>query len=124
MLIDYYRALETSMKKQSEIQLAKEEWKELRNKFHEERAKSVMVDFKIRKKDISHQLDLLEKNTIEYDEDKTRKTKKAIGKLMLDVINEDFLEKEYNVPSQKKMDAAFEEYKKMENVSAWRTTRV
>jgi len=34
------------------------------------------------------------------------------------VINEDFLEKEYNVPSQKKMDAAFEEYKKMENVSA------
>jgi len=50
---------------------------------------------------------LLEKNTIECDEDKTRKTKKAIGKLMLDVINENFLDKEYKVPSQKKMDAAF-----------------
>ena len=123
-LIHDYRTLETSMEKQSEIQLAKTEWKEIRNKFHEERAKSVIADFKIRKKDISHQLDLLEKNTIEYDEDKTRKTKKAIGKLMLDVINENFLDKEYKVPSQKKMDAAFEEYKKMENVSAWRTTRV
>ena len=123
-LIHDYRTLETSMEKQSEIQLTKEEFKKIMKKGHEEEKKMRTADFKTIKKDISHQLDLLEKNTIEYDEDKTRKTKKVIGKLMLDVINEDFLEKEYNVPSQKKMDAAFEEYKKMENVSAWRTTRV
>ena len=123
-LIHDYRTLETSMEKQSEIQLTKEEFKKIMKKGHEEEKKMRTADFKTIKKDISHQLDLLEKNTIEYDEDKTRKTKKAIGKLMLDVINEDFLEKEYNVLSQKKMDAAFEEYKKMENVSAWRTTRV
>ena len=47
MLIDYYRALETSMKKQSEIQLAKEEWKEVQDKFYEERKQSVIADFKI-----------------------------------------------------------------------------
>ena len=65
------------LEKQSKIQLAKEEWKELRNKFHEERKQSVITDFKIRKKDISHQLDLLEKNVIDDDEDKQRKTKKC-----------------------------------------------
>ena len=101
-LIHDYRTLETSMEKQSEIQLTKEEFKKIMKKGHEEEKKMRTTDFKTIKKDISHQLDLLEKNTIEYDEDKTRKTKKAIGKLMLDVINEDFLEKEYNVPSQKK----------------------
>ena len=110
MLIDYYRALETSMNKQSEIQLAKEEWKELRNKFHEERAKSVIADFKIRKKDISHQLDLLERNTIKYDEDKTRKTKKMLDLLMLKLIHEDFINKTYRVSSRSKMRPALGKY--------------
>jgi len=71
MLIDYYRTLETSMEKQSEIQLTKEEFKKIMKKGHEEEKKMRTADFKTIKKDISHQLDLLEKNTIEYDEDKT-----------------------------------------------------
>jgi len=112
------------MKKQSKIKLTKEEFKKIMKKGHEEEKKARTADFKTIKKDISHQLDLLEKNTTEYDEDKTRKTKKVIGKLMLDVIDEDFLMKEYNVPSQKKMQAAFEEYQKMENVSGWRKTTI
>ena len=110
MLIDYYRALETSMKKQSEIQLAKEEWKELRNKFHEERAKSVIADFKIRKKDISSKLDLLEKNVIDDDEDEQRKTKKMLDLSMLKLIHEDFINKTYSVPSRSKMRPALGKY--------------
>ena len=110
MLIDYYRALETSMKKQSEIQLAKEEWKNLNKKFHEERAKSVMVDFKIRKKDISRQLDLLEKNVIDDDEDKQRKTKKMLDLSMLKLIHEDFINKTYSVASRSKMRPALGKY--------------
>ena len=110
MLIDYYRALETSMKKQSEIQLAKEEWKNLNKKFHEERAKSVMVDFKIRKKDISRQLDLLEKNVIDDDEDKQRKTKKMLDLLMHKLIHEDFINKTYRVASRGKMRPALGKY--------------
>ena len=110
MLIDYYRALETSMKKQSEIQLAKEEWKNLNKKFHEERAKSVIADFKIRKKDISRQLDLLEKNVIDDDEDKQRKTKKMLDLLMHKLIHEDFINKTYSVPSRSKMRPALGKY--------------
>jgi len=66
------------LEKQSKIQLAKEEWKEVQDKFYEERKQSVIADFKIRKKDISHQLDLLEKNVIDDNEDKQRKTKKNV----------------------------------------------
>ncbi len=109
-LIHDYRTLETSMEKQSEIQLAKEEWKEIRNKFHEERAKSVIADFKIRKKDISHQLDLLEKNVIDDDEDEQRKTKKMLDLSMLKLIHEDFINKTYSVPSRSKMRPALGKY--------------
>ncbi len=110
--------------KQSKIQLTKEEFKKIMKKGYEEEKKVRTADFKTIKKDISHQLDLLEKNTTEYDEDKTRKIKKAIGKLMLDVINEDFSMKEYNVPSQKKMDIAMTKYREMENVYGWRKTTI
>ena len=98
------------MQKQSEIQLAKEEWKEVQNKFNEERKQSVIADFKIRKKDISHQLDLLEKNVIDDDEDKQRKTKKILDLLMLKLIHEDFINKTYRVASRSKMRSALGKY--------------
>ena len=98
------------LEKQSEIQLAKEEWKELRNKFHEERKQSVIADFKIRKKDISSKLDLLEKNVIDDDEDKQRKTKKMLDFLMLKLIHEDFINKTYRVASRGKMRPALGKY--------------
>ena len=98
------------MQKQSEIQLSKEEWKEVQNEFSEERKQSVMADFKIRKKDISHQLDLLEKNVIDDDEDKQRKTKKILDLLMLKLIHEDFINKTYRVPSRSKMRPALGKY--------------
>ena len=110
MLIDYYRALETSMKKQSEIQLAKQEYEDLNKKFYEERKQLVMTDFKIRKKDISHQLDLLEKNVIDDDEDKQRKTKKMLDLLMHKLIHEDFINKTYRVTSRSKMRPALAKY--------------
>ncbi len=122
MFIDYYRALETSMNKQSEIQLAKEEWKNLNKKFHEERAKSVIADFKIRKKEISHQLDLLEKNVIDDDEVKQRKTKKILDFLMLELIHEDFENKTYRVPIREKMRPAFRKYMNIKR--AERTTKL
>ena len=98
------------MQKQSEIQLAKEEWKEVQNKFYEERKQSVIADFKIQKKDISHQLDLLEKNVIDDDEDKQRKTKKMLDLLMHKLIHEDFINKTYRVPSRSKMRPALGKY--------------
>ena len=98
------------MQKQSEIQLAKEEWKEVQNKFNEERKQSVIADFKIRKKDISHQLDLLEKNVIDDDEDKQRKTKKMLDFLMLKLIHEDFVNKTYKVASRGKMRPVLGKY--------------
>ncbi len=110
MLIGYYHALETSMKKQSEIQLAKQEYEDLNKKFYEERKQSVMTDFKIRKKDISHQLDLLEKNVIDDDEDKQRKTKKMLDLLMHKLIHEDFVNKTYRVVSRSKMRPALAKY--------------
>jgi len=122
MLIDYYRALETSMKKQSEIQLAKQEWNELQNKFYEERKQSVIVDFKIRKKDISHQLDILEKNVIDDDDDKQRKTKKMLDLLMHKLIHEDFVNKIYRVPSRSKMRPALGKY--LEATSEERTKKL
>ena len=109
-LIHDYRTLETSMKKQSEIQLAKEEWKEVQDKFYEERKQSVIADFKIRKKDISRQLDLLEKNVIDDDEDEQRKTKKMLDLLMHKLIHEDFINKTYSVPSRSKMRPALGKY--------------
>ena len=110
MLIGYYHALETSMKKQSEIQLAKEEWENVNKKFYEERKQSVIADFKIQKKDISHQLDMLEKNVIDDDEDKQRKTKKMLDLLMLKLIHEDFVNKTYRVASRSKMRPALGKY--------------
>ena len=110
MLIDYYRALETSMEKQSKIQLAKEEYENVQDKFYEERKQSVIVDFKTRKKDISHQLDLLEKNVIDDDDDKQRKTKKILDFLVHELIHEDFVNKTYRVPSRSKMRPAFRKY--------------
>ena len=98
------------MQKQSEIQLAKEEWKDVRNKFYQERKQSVITDFKIQKKDIYHQLDLLEKNVIDDDEDKQRKTKKILDFLMLKLIHEDFINKTYRVPSRSKMRPALGKY--------------
>ena len=98
------------MQKQSEIQLAKEEWKEVQNKFNEERKQSVIADFKIRKKDISHQLDLLEKNVIDDDEDKQRKTKKILDLLLLKLMHEDFINKTYRVASLSKMRPALGKY--------------
>ncbi|NWJ30215.1 hypothetical protein HX850_04800 [Marine Group I thaumarchaeote] len=112
------------LEKQSKNQLTKEKFEKIMKKGHEEEKEARKADFEIIKKDISHQLDLLEKNTTDYDEEKTRKIKKAIGKLMLDVINEDFSTKEYNVPSQKKMDIVFGEYQKMDNVYGWRKTTI
>jgi len=112
------------MKKQSKIQLTKEEFKKIMKKGHEEEKKACTADFKTRKKNISHHIDLLKKNVINWDEDKIRKAQRKLGTLMLDLILEDFFMKEYNLPSQKKMDAAFEEYRKMENVSGWRKTTV
>ena len=38
------------LEKQSEIQLAKTEWKEVQDKFYEERKQSVIADFKIHEK--------------------------------------------------------------------------
>jgi len=98
------------LEKQSKIQLAKEEYEEVQNKFYEERKQSVIADFKIRKKDISHQLDLLEKNVIDDDEDKQRKTKKMLDFLMLELIHEDFENKIYRVSSRGKMRPALGKY--------------
>ncbi len=98
------------MKKQSKIQLAKEEYQEVQNKFYEERKQSVIGDFKIRKKDISHQLDLLEKNVIDDDEDKQRKTKKILDFLVHELIHEDFVNKTYRVSSRGKMRPALGKY--------------
>ena len=98
------------LEKQSEIQLAKTEWKEVQDKFYEERKQSVIADFKIRKKDISRQLDLLEKNVIDDDEDKQRKTKKMLDLLMHKLIHEDFINKTYSVPSRSKMRPALGKY--------------
>jgi len=98
------------LKTQSKIQLAKEEWKEVQDKFYEERKQSVIADFKIRKKEISHQLDLLEKNVIDDDEDKQRKTKKMLDFLMLKLIHEDFINKTYRVASRGKMRPVLGKY--------------
>ena len=98
------------LEKQSEIQLAKTEWKEVQDKFYEERKQSVIADFKIRKKDISRQLDLLEKNVIDDDEDEQRKTKKMLDLLMHKLIHEDFINKTYSVPSRSKMRPALGKY--------------
>ena len=98
------------LKTQSTIQLAKEEWKEVQDKFYEERKQSVIADFKIRKKEISHQLDLLEKNVIGDDEDKQRKTKKMLDFLMHELIHEDFENKIYRVLSRRKMRPALGKY--------------
>jgi len=122
MLIDYYRAIETSMEKQSKIQLAKEEWKEVQNKFYEERKQSVIADFKILKKDISSKLDLLEKNVIDDDEDKQQKTKKMLDSLMLELIHEDFVNKTYRVPSRRKMRPTLGKY--LEATSEERTKKL
>ena len=122
MLIDYYRTLETSMKKQSKIQLVKTEWKEIQNKFYEERKQSVIADFKILKKDISSKLDLLEKNVIDDDEDKQRNTKKMLDSLMLELIHEDFVNKTYRVPSRSKMRPALGKY--LEATSEERTKKL
>ena len=98
------------LEKQSEIQLAKTEWKEVQDKFYEERKQSVIADFKIRKKDISHQLDLLEKNVIDDDEDEQQKTKKMLDLLVLKLIHEDFINKTYRVASRSKMRPALGKY--------------
>jgi len=98
------------LEKQSEIQLAKTEWKEVQDKFYEERKQSVIADFKIRKKDISHQLDLLEKNVIDDDEDEQQKTKKMLDLSMLKLIHEDFINKTYSVASRSKMRPALGKY--------------
>jgi len=92
-----------------------EEYEEVKKKFYEEREKSVIADFKIRKKDISRQLDLLEKNVIDDDEDKQRETKKMLDFLMLELIHEDFENKTYRVPSRRKMRPAFRKYAKIRN---------
>jgi len=98
------------MEKQSKIQLAKEEWKEVQDKFYDERKQSVIADFKIRKKDISGQLDLLEKNVIDDDEDKQRETKRMLDFLMHELIHEDFVNKTYRVPIRGKMRPALGKY--------------
>ncbi len=107
MIITNYRF---SMEKQSKIQSAKEEYEQVQNKFYEERKQSVIADFKIRKKDISHQLDLLEKNVIYDDEDRQRKTKKMLDFLMHKLIHEDFINKTYRVASRGKMRPALSKY--------------
>ena len=110
------------LEKQSKIQLAKEEWKEVQNKFYEERKQSVIADFKIRKKEISHQLDLLEKNVIDDDEAKQRKTKKILDFLMLELIHEDFENKTYRVASRSKMRPALAKY--LESTKEERTKKL
>ena len=50
-----------------------------------------------------HQLDLLERNVIDDDEYKQRKTKKMLDFLMLKLIHEDFINKTYSVASRSKM---------------------
>ena len=100
------------MKKQSKIPLTKEKFKKLYKKLHGEEKNARTADFKTRKKNISHQIDLLEKNVTKGDEDKILKTKKMLGALMLDLILEDFLNKEYGLPSQKQMEMAFAIYRK------------
>jgi hypothetical protein len=57
-----------------------------------------------------HQLDLLEKNVIDDDEDKQRKTKKMLDFLMLKLIHEDFINKTYRVASRGKMRPALGKY--------------
>jgi len=112
------------LEKQSKIQLTKEEFKKIEKKVHDEEKMSRTVDFKTQKKNISHQIDLLEKNVTNCDEDKIQKAQRMLGVLMLDLILEDFLMKEYNVPSQKKMDIAMTKYREMENVAGWRKTTI
>ena len=67
------------MKKQSKTPLTKEEFKKLYNKLHEEEKKARTADFKTRKKNISHHIDLLEKNVTKGDEKNIRKAKKMLG---------------------------------------------
>jgi len=112
------------MKKQSQIQLTKEEFEKIMEKGQEEEKKACTTDFKTRKKNISHHIDLLEKNVINGDDDKILKTQRMLGVLMLDLILEDFLMKEYDVPSQKKIDIAMTKYREMENVYGWRKTTI
>ena len=110
------------LEKQSKIQLAKEKYKNVQDKFYEERKQSVIADFKTRKKDISHQLDLLEKNVIDNDEDKQRKTKKILDFLIHELIHEDFENKIYRVPSRSKMRPALGKY--LEATSEERTKKL
>jgi len=98
------------MKEQSKIQLTKEEFQKIMKKCHEEEKKIRTADFKTIKKDISHQLDLLEKNVIDDDEDKQRKTKKMLDLLMHKLIHEDFVNKTYRVVSRSKMRPALAKY--------------
>ena len=67
------------MKQQSKLQLAKQEAKKISRKFHEEEEKSIIADFKTRKKGISRQLDLLEKSVIDFDEEKERKAQRILA---------------------------------------------
>ena len=57
-----------------------------------------------------HQLDLLEKNVIDDDEDKQRKTKKMLDLLMHKLIHEDFINKTYRVASRGKIRPALGKY--------------
>ena len=63
------------MKKQSKLQLAKKEYDEVLKIFYEVRKKDVIVDFKIRKKGISHQLDLLDVRSFTQHELKIKKAR-------------------------------------------------
>jgi len=104
------------MKKQSKLQLAKKEYEEVLKIFYEVRKKDVITDFKIRKKGISHQLDLLEKYVIDDDiEGKQRKVQRMLGGSMLDLILEDFENKIYKMPSRINARLAFRKYMKIKN---------
>lgn len=101
------------MKKQSKLQLAKKEAKKQSKKSYEEETKSLIADLKTRKKDISRQLDLLEKSVINWDEEKERKAQRTLGVLMLDLILEDFGGKIYNESLSDKRWAAIRKWSRL-----------
>jgi len=70
-----------------QVQLARVNIHKAWQEYEQDTNKAIKTDFKTIRKKISRQLDLLEKNIIDIDDEKTQKVKKTIGTLMLDLIN-------------------------------------
>ncbi len=96
-----------------QVQLASVNFKKLLKKWNDDKTKIIKDDIRTARKKLSHQLTLLEKYTIGYEDEKARKVKKTIGKLMLDLINDEYETKFENLSSRKKLSLALRKVGKL-----------